>query len=52
MADFEKDKDRPPYQAAAEMNWVTLDQALCNLSVFGDDPFLRMRAANLAHIDQ
>ena len=52
MADFEKDKDQPPYQAAAEMNWVTLDQAPCNLRVFGDDPFSRMRAANIAIIDQ
>ena len=52
MADFEKDKDRPPYQAASEITWFTLDQALCNLSVFGDDPFLRMQAANRALIDQ
>ena len=27
-------------------------QALCNLSVFGDEPFLRMQAANLAYIGQ
>ena len=52
MADFEKYTDQPPYPAAAEITWFTLDQALCNLRVFGDDSFLRIRASNLAHIDQ
>ena len=52
MADFEGYKDPPQYQAASEITWLTLYQALCNLSLFGDDSFLRMQASNLAIIDQ
>ena len=46
------DADEQRYKAASEIEQSALREALCNLNLLGDDPFLRMQAFNLAIVDQ
>ena len=50
--EYQEYEDQPRYQAPSEIDPSTLRQALCKLNLFGDDPYLRMQAFNLAIVDQ
>ena len=41
-----------PYLPMSSIDSSSLHTALCNLSLFGDDPFLCMQAFNFAIIDE
>lgn len=52
IEDCEEYEDQPRYQPASAIDPSAFRKALCNLSLLGDDPFLRMQAFNLAIVDQ
>src|SRR5260370_15425287 len=50
--DIKRDRDGPEYRRAEEIGLSELRDALGRLQLFGDDPYLRMQAFNLALVDQ
>ena len=51
MEDYEDHDEGPRYLSASAIDTNALRQALCNLNLLGDDPYLRMQAFNLAIVD-
>ncbi|MCB1467825.1 MAG: hypothetical protein KDK08_11920 [Rhizobiaceae bacterium] len=49
--DEQNDDDGPGYKTASSIDPHSLERALCNLTLLGDDPYLRMQAFNLAIVD-
>lgn len=45
------DADQPRYKPLSEINPSALNQALCKLTLLGDDPYLRLQAMNLGIVD-
>ena len=50
--DFDQTYDGPSYRPSQEIGVSELRSALAQLQLFGDDPYLRMQAFNLATVDQ
>lgn len=45
------DADQPRYRPLSEIDRAAIHNALCGLTLLGDDPYLRMQAMNLGVVD-